>query len=337
MLTEILRDETSAIIGITEDALVSMEFGFGWGFDELTEYHPTGQDRARQVFSHARETIRASGGRRFFLFLHTYKVHAPYAPSPAYETLYDGTPPAGDPSEGAVPERFRADRDAYDESISELDDLLAELLKDLDASGLSERTLLVVLSDHGEAFGEHGARGHGLSPYQEALHVPLAFRGPGVMSGLRIATPVSVIDVAPTILDVLGMRVPDCMQGRSLRGALAGEPLAPRPIFFGWVGEHNRGVRFGNWKAFGNDGPLRVVELGADPLERRVRTADVIPPKLATMLQGYDAETAERRARLDEKAAPAAVAPDVAPRTCARSATWNSAGTRVVKLADLPR
>ena len=143
------------------------------------------------------------------------------------------------------------------------------------------------------------------------------------MSGLRIATPVSVIDVAPTILDVLGMRVPDSMQGRSLRGALAGEPLAPRPTSSGGSSEHNRRRALRQLEGLRERRAPSRRRARPDPLERRVRTADVIPPKLATMLQGYDAETAERRARLDEKAAPAAVCTR-RRREPARSAAWNS-------------
>jgi arylsulfatase A-like enzyme len=287
-----------------------MEFGFGFGFDSLTELHPAPKDRARLVLAGARELIRSLATERFFLFLHTYKVHRPYEPSAAYRSLYAAAPPPSDAAAAAIPERYRDARDAYDESIGELDALLAELLRDLDASGLSEQTLLVVLSDHGEAFGEHGLPGHGLSPYQEALHVPLVFRGPGVSPGLRIAVPVSLTDVAPTILDLLGLTIPEAMQGRSLRAALAGRALSPRPIYFEWLGGQNRGVRFGNWKLFDGGAP-GMVELRSDPLERGPRPVSEASPALTAMLRAYDRDTATRRASLHQPATPTAISPDV--------------------------
>jgi len=312
MLTELLRDAGYATVAFTEDALVSREYGFGFGFDELTELHPEPQDRARLVFARGSEVLRASRDRRFFLFLHTYKVHTPYTPSPRHRTLFRGATPSG-PAFALVPKRFQSDRDAYDQSIAELDEVLAAFLRTLDESGLADRTLLVVLSDHGEAFGEHGFPGHGASPHQEALHVPLVFRGPGLPAGREITTPVSVVDVAPTILELLKLPIPPSIQGRSLRGALAGEALAARPLFFEWWGGWNRGVRAGTVKLMRRDHGVIVHDLAKDPLEVAPSSdpAEAAPSELVTALDDYEADGGRRRAQLQVPAAPASVAPEV--------------------------
>jgi arylsulfatase A-like enzyme len=307
-LTELLRDAGFTTIAVTEDALVSKEYGFGRGFDHLVELHPAWSDRARLVFARGKEFLRAMRDRRFFLFLHNYKVHSPYLPSPGYSTLFLTDDPDAAPLPD-VPSQFRQARDAYDQSIRELDDQLASFLQTLDAEGLADRTLLVVLSDHGEAFGEHGTSGHGFSPDQEALHVPLVFRGPGVVRR-RVETPVSLADVAPTILDVLGLAVPSSMQGRSLRAALVGDPIEPRPVFFGWNAVRARGVLFGHVKLVRTGDRAWLYNLASDPGEvGPVNVRARLPPLLAQTLDNHQREGARRRAILEV----AADAPPMSP------------------------
>jgi arylsulfatase A-like enzyme len=108
--------------------------------------------------------------------------------------------------------------DLYDAGIRQLDDQLARLFGYLREDGLLEESLLVVLSDHGEEFLEHGSVIHGHSQFQEVVRVPLMFRGPGVPSGKRVQTPVSLIDVMPTSLVHLGVVVPEDLDGVSLQG-----------------------------------------------------------------------------------------------------------------------
>jgi arylsulfatase A-like enzyme len=299
-LTELLRDAGFTTLGVTEDALVSKEYGFGRGFDRLVELHPQFADRARLVFAQGRDLVRTMRHRRFFLFLHNYKVHSPYLPSPPYATLFQSDEHPAVPD---VAPEFRDDRDAYDRSIRELDDEVGAFLRTLDAEGLADRTLLIVLSDHGEALGEHGLRGHGFWAYEDALHVVLAFRGPGIV-GKRVMNPVSLADVAPTVLDVLGLPVPSSMQGRSLKDALLGtKELTLQPTFFEWNewnGEHARGVRVANMKLVRTGDGALMYDLARDPREEhpldvRGRT----PSMLALPLAQYEADGARRRASLD--------------------------------------
>jgi len=307
-LTELLRDAGFATLGVTEDTLVSKDYGFGRGFDRLVELHPQWADRARLVFAQGCDLVRAMRHRRFFLFLHNYKMHDPYLPSPAYATLFQTD--EHDRAPDVAPE-FRKDRDAYDQSIRELDDEVGPFLRALDAEGLADRTLVIVLSDHGEALGEHGLRGHGFWAYQDVLHAVLAFRGPGIV-GKRVMTPVSLADVAPTVLDVLGLPVPSSMQGRSLKDALLGKEIEPRPTFFEWNGVQSRGVRVANMKLVrAGDGAL-MYDLARDPAEDHPR--DVrgrVPRMLSGPLDEYESEGARRRASLDVPGDVPSVAPEV--------------------------
>jgi hypothetical protein len=246
MLTEVLREAGFSTVGITEDGLVSHLHGFGWGFDRLVEHYYDPVGGARRVFAGGREMLEAYRDQPFFLFLHTYKVHHPYTPSDSFRAMFPAAP--GDTIYRRIPKQHQDEFDDYDRCIRELDAHVAAFLATLDDLGLAERTLVILTSDHGEAFGEHGMIGHGFAPHQEAIRVPLVFRGPGILAGRRVGTPVSLVDVMPTILDVLGLVGPAEMQGRSLRPALLGRELPEVPLFFEWIGEGHVGVRIGQTK-----------------------------------------------------------------------------------------
>lgn len=143
-------------------------------------------------------------------FIHTHLIdaHAPY-------TL-GGT-------KGSQFERYLAE-------VAMVDDGLARVLRAIEKSGLENRTFLIVLADHGEAFGEHGANTHGTNLYDEALHVPLIIRGPGVAPRV-IDDLVSTMDVGPTILDLFGQPTPRYFMGESLVPYLLGRsPHLTRPV-----------------------------------------------------------------------------------------------------------
>jgi arylsulfatase A-like enzyme len=155
--------------------------------------------------------------RPWFAFLNYYDSHEPYLPRDTFAGRY---------SEGQVPRRLdqlrfwnvegamddwdelsaaevEAERAAYEETITGLDADIGALLAALRARGVLDRTLVILTSDHGELFGEHGAHGHGNSVFWQALHVPLVISWPGhVRSGERVTEPVSLRDLAATILSV---------------------------------------------------------------------------------------------------------------------------------------
>lgn len=152
-----------------------------------------------------------SEARPFFAFLNTYDAHDPYHPPAPFDTMFGGRPKRGDAPvrqwryPHVTPERVRLEEAAYEGGIRYMDRELAALLQGLETRGLLANTLVIVTSDHGEHFGEHNRFFHGTSLYEELLRVPLLMILPGRLpADQRVATHVSLRDLAATILDVVG-------------------------------------------------------------------------------------------------------------------------------------
>jgi arylsulfatase A-like enzyme len=167
----------------------------------------------------------------FFLFVNYMDAHWPYDPPPPYDVRFAGGLDRNEPLPGT--ETFRAARQLkaapseaqrrhmlsrYDGEIAYLDSELGRLFDRLDALGLLERILVVITADHGEAFGEHGLYAHGVSVYQNQVHVPLVIRRPGQTAGRVSDRWVSSVDLLPTVLDAVGLPVPQRLAGRRLAG-----------------------------------------------------------------------------------------------------------------------
>jgi tetratricopeptide (TPR) repeat protein len=158
----------------------------------------------------------------FFLFLHVYEPHAPYVPPEPFASRYAAK---------------------YDGEVAAADDVVGRLLARLDALSLYDRALVVLISDHGEGLGEHEEEEHGVFLYRSTLHVPLIVKLPaGQRRGHRVETPVSLVDVCPTVLALVGLEPDPRVEGSSLLGALGGaaderrlysETYYPR-LHFGW-------------------------------------------------------------------------------------------------------
>ncbi len=161
--------------------------------------------------------------------------------------------------------------------LRRIDEQLGVLLNALDRLGLADRAALVVTSDHGEAFGEHGTNGHGTTLYEELLRVPLFFRVPGV-EPRKVSVPVSVIDVGPTILDLFGHATPPHFMGQSLVGFLRGRtPKLTRPIVA--EGRLKKAMLFADGKKVILDDRVNTVELfdlTADAAEKN-NLVDALP------------------------------------------------------------
>jgi choline-sulfatase len=192
-------------------------WGIAQGFDEYFDDFDLGEDvgpgldaiqrRGNQVVDKALAWLGAADARPFFGWVHLYDPHAPYdAPEP-------------------FSSRFPASRDgAYDAEIAYTDAQVARLVAALDQSGHRDDTLVVVLSDHGEALGGHGEQQHGFFVYDESVQVPLIMAGPGV--GARvIPDQVRIVDVMPTVLAMFDIPIPAGVQGASLGPLLAGERM----------------------------------------------------------------------------------------------------------------
>lgn len=211
---------------VTEDGALAASAGFPRGF---ASYREIQVPEAAGVVSHVPEvTIDAAIawlGRhvdeRVFLFVHTYAVHWPYVAPDAYRRPFVPAAGTGASGDGA---RFAELRHDYGAEVRYADAQVARLLDAVARRPGGERSVVVVTADHGEEFGEHGLWGHSRTVYDEILRVPLLVRAPGLIpAGRRIGTPTSLVDVMPTLLDLLGVPVPPGLDGESLAGRLRGE------------------------------------------------------------------------------------------------------------------
>ncbi|MCB9536200.1 MAG: sulfatase [Myxococcales bacterium] len=206
--------------------------------------------------------------RPVFLWTHLYDPHRPYVVPP-------GVTAGSDDDLG----RYRAE-------IRYTDAQIGRLLAALDASGRADRTVVVVMGDHGEEFGDHGGQFHSATLYDELIHVPLFVRVPG-LPPTRVDQPVSLIDVAPTVLDALGLPPAETHQGRSLLPLLRGATLPPAPVFSETLyrQDHAKWAVVGErWKLIWdrNRGVTRLFDLAADPGERD-NVADSHPGRAAML------------------------------------------------------
>jgi arylsulfatase A-like enzyme len=312
MLAEKLRDAGFDTAAFTEDALIAGVFGFWFGFDRFTEYAYSYEERAHPIFADGIEYVRAHRDRPFFLFLHTYKTHVPYHASSDYQALFVDESEWELPGMSPVPKQQRPRADEYDRTIREADDLVGRLLDELDTLGLAERTFVVLLSDHGEAFGERGVNGHSYSGHQEVMRVPVIIRGPGVPEGVRVDTPVSLVDIVPTVLDLLGLAELETTQGISWLPALQGGALPERrSLHFSWLTEESVGVRYGAFKYKQSKAAAALFNLEDDPGERAPLAGPARRPIAQQLIADHEAASGliredllRRTESVDEGSAP---------------------------------
>jgi arylsulfatase A-like enzyme len=184
-----------------------------------------------------------TGTRPFFVFVNYFDAHDPYLPPAPFDTKFGPGRPNGrtsplhhwlyDPSVGhreLDDATLQHERDAYDGALAYVDDRLGALFGALKGRGLWDNTLVVITADHGEEFGEHRVFEHGYSLYLPSVHVPLIVSLPGrVPAGKRIQTPITLRDLASTIVDMLDLTREAPFPGRSLARYWETSP-APRPV-----------------------------------------------------------------------------------------------------------
>jgi choline-sulfatase len=311
--------DTGAVVSAA--VLGAASSGLGGGFDLYDDRMPAaanlGDEAKRPGADSTRSAlawVRARGaGRPFFLFLHLYEPHAPYAPPEPFASRYRTSP--------------------YDGEIAAADAVVGGFLDELRRLGIYQRAVVVLLSDHGEGLGEHGEQQHGTFLYRDTLQVPLLLKLPGSrLAGGSVAAPAQLIDVVPTLCRLAGAPVPAGLSGASLlelTGAPAGgaapagggaarpgrsiyaETLGPR-LHFGW--SELTSLIAGPWHL--QEGPQpELFDVAADPGESRNRLAgerrtyaamretirDLYRPPAAP--QPVDAETARKLAAVGYVAA----------------------------------
>jgi arylsulfatase A-like enzyme len=355
-LPDVLRGAGYRTLSVSGNPYYSATFGFDRGFDEMIHYYlerdrvleqlTSPEAQADAVWERFLEPALEHGdGKPVFAVLHEIDPHFPYQPPAPYDELFDSGHPADLESWNTLPEEqlllmlqaasqygrwlkdedVRALRGRYDGEVSAMDAYLGRLIAHLDRAGLRERTLLVFISDHGEQFFEHGGWGHGASAYEEELRIPFILSLPGTLpEGRRLETPVSIVDVAPTVLEILGIPQPHGQHGRSLLSEMHAPSLerteraiyaqsnirlldkdAPNARVEMW-----HSVRRGKWKLLRRKVSTRarrydyeLYDLSRDPAEQSNRWSrePIVGHALRLLL--------ERQLFLDREAAPKAAPP----------------------------
>lgn len=259
-LAGVFQENGYATAAFTGAGFVSARYGFSKGFDSFYE-EPQGIDKrdendAKLIFDRAKGWIEQHADRRFFLFLHTFEAHhyvyarqrhrlfadtdyeGAFESSDIVKTLFSLQ--AGRDEDTIEMEDVQFLKDVYAGAISLADKELDHFLEFLKSNNLYQDTLIVLTSDHGESFGEVHSAGertwhHGDVPYEEQVRVPLILkpaRKNAQLDKLVFDQRVSLIDVAPTILDICDLPIPEQFRGSSLMALLSkGEYEPDRKIF----------------------------------------------------------------------------------------------------------
>jgi arylsulfatase A-like enzyme/Tfp pilus assembly protein PilF len=264
-LAEVLKGagwRTGAFVGAyVLDAKWGLDQGFDVYFDQfaISRYRTLSlgavSRRAGAVVDAALPWLDQNAATKFFAWLHFYDPHSPYDPPEPFKSRFAGRP--------------------YQGEIAYADAELGRVLDWLARRGLADRTIVVVMGDHGESLMEHGEGTHGLFVYDATVRVPLVIRAPFARTrGRRVAAVVRSEDVLPTILDLVGLDPPHAVQGRSLLPLLTGaareldleaysESLYARN-HFGW--SELRALRVGRYKYIEAPRP-ELYDLERDPRE----------------------------------------------------------------------
>lgn len=310
-LAEILRLRGFKTAAFVDGGYLSEGFGLEQGFDEYDNSHGEG---FASIGPKVKAWLTENGNTNFFLLVHSYDAHTPYNPPEPHRTaLLDGVEkpasgfePTAEAMEGIRVAALGADptpldpveleyaKSLYDGEIRFVDEWVGKIVAQIDQLGLAPRTLVVLLSDHGEEFQEHGSVLHE-KLYSTVTHVPLLVRLPGGDAARRIPHVVELADVMPTILDVVGAEIPAYVQGESLVPIIRdlGQPpylaFSETPFFDGW-----RAVAMGGYHMLVGGDPERteLYYLAEDPTEQKNIAAD--EPDRAAVLSRYLAGWVEK-------------------------------------------
>lgn len=257
------------------------ERGLSQGFD-ATEILTRGAGAGNDARAVVRAALRHATGKPgpFFLYADAIDPQAPYDPPREYAA---GPAPPGAPlphlthlwlgrvrTGHVVPDAAQKDylRRLYRGELQVVDAALGELLADLEARGALDESVVVLVGAHGEEFFEHGGVGHGLSLYEESLRVPLLIRAPALLAPGRVVAPVDLLDLAPTLADLLGLPFPSEWQGDTLV-PLIDDPQPPPRLVVAYLGDGSRAAIVGDLKLIVGSGrdAQRLYDLAADPGE----------------------------------------------------------------------
>ena len=269
-LAEILEKKdynTAAFIAsFTLDSRFGLDRGFHVYNDNLilkqTHVKTFDSERpAELVFKDFADWFQENYEEKFFSWVHFYDPHLPYSAPEPYKSRFQDNP--------------------YDGEIAYMDEYIGKIISLLKEKNVLQNTLVVIMGDHGEAFGEHGELGHGFFCYEESLAVPLIFYSPKrIPENKRVGQRVNLTDVMPTILDYLDIEIPRHVQGESLLPYMTKNMAGMRSFYIESVMPHEvvgsaivKGIVKGNYKYLDLPKP-ELYNLAADPLEKQNLYAD---------------------------------------------------------------
>ena len=356
-LPEMLAEAGYRTLAFVTNPQIHPALGFARGFDRFDSLFAADVDPRRlrppdllkrpasEVFAAARQSLAESRERPFFVYIHLLDPHGPYDPpaedvrkfvDPDYRGDITGS--IGDFARHAYlashPDELDHFRALYNAEVSSVDRAFGEFVGWLDEAGLMSDTHLLFTADHGEEFMEHGAMGHSTKLYQESIRIPLLWIGPGVPRGRRIDALAGLIDLLPTLVEVLDLPSPDAAyQGRSLRQLWADEPEGPRwreglfleglekripgeerpAVARGLITRTGKVLARGCVAGLAGCETLEIFDLAADPQEKRGRLVSRDPTSLSAsdrrLLRLYELEEYRALQRTGSATAPTAELP----------------------------
>ncbi len=297
-LAEILKAQGYQTAAVVSSFVLDAKFGYAQGFAFYDDDFPLAQSTVRW---NAWEGHKVTGGfdrradfttkraiqwiklyadadKPFFLFVHYFDPHKPYTPPEPFRSIF---------TEEESSDPLQRDIGLYDAEIAFTDYEIGNLLMAINQMKLEDTTVVIITSDHGEGLMQHGWMYHGVSVYEELVRVPLIFRWPGHIPKGRIFTaPVGLINLTPTILDLLGIDINErSFQGQTLAPSLYGQDqLDPNhPVYLYrrhykeqtrggiWVKGEGFGLRVGNWKYIlcQEENKRELFDLAKDPQEMK--------------------------------------------------------------------
>lgn len=306
-LAERLHDIGLYTLAVVSHVYVSSRFGFERGFDNFDDsliekgaINPI----AEQVVDRFLARMESAPRGPYFGFVHFFDPHWDYSPPPPYVSQFTDARYTGsvDGTYRSMARYFSANRPMpepdrqqaialYDGEIAYVDDQIGRLLKELRKRGRLDNTVVVFTADHGEEFKDHGQLGHARTLFGEQIRVPLIIAGhPRFPPGQRRRDPVSLVDLAPSLIELMNAKDLPNIQGHSI---ISGNGESNRPLFA-------ESIRFGNEIRAARRGPFKMIhyrqggfshffDLGNDPNERRPLKKDPTGGKISSAMAEYAA------------------------------------------------
>ncbi len=265
-LASIFKENGYRTGGFVASFVLSGKFGIGQGFDVFADEMWSGRAASSKkntievqlpgdiVTDRALTWLEKSSKSPFFCWVHYYDPHDPYEAPPAFANV---------------------GKEPYDGEIAFMDSQIGRLVDWLEKKNIRDRTLIVVVGDHGESFGEHGEHGHTNFNYETNLHIPLIVSHPQATNpGTKSDTVVESVDVFPTVIELLGFDPPESLMSRSLSPILKGATLPDAEAYsetlyvrmaFGWAEQRSLTTR--DWKFISSSVP-ELYDRVKDPSEK---------------------------------------------------------------------